>query len=188
MSAKSKATSSKSKGGGFERDIAKRLTLWCSGQSEEYYFWRTPGSGSVSTIKAANEKIAGDIQSLHPSAAPLVDNYIIECKKGYPSISFDLFLKNNKSDEFVGFWKKLIGQCAEYDKKPMLIYNKKGSYPTVIGFSFDLKMLSNQFENIRCVVLKYNEDEKLPPCYIYELETVLELIDYKTFIKKTGEI
>src|SRR5574343_1296923 len=100
------AINPKAKGSGFERDIAKFLTEWLTGQSKEYYFWRSPASGGITTILEENGTIAGDIIALKPEATKLTNEYSIECKTGYPQSSFHKCMKVEKDDEITLCWKQ----------------------------------------------------------------------------------
>ena len=115
----------KAKGSGFERDIAKFLTEWLTGQSKEYYFWRSPGSGGIATVLEANGTIAGDIIALKPEGTRLTNLYAIECKKGYPQSSVNKFM-NSKEDELAKFWKQTCEAASKGNRSPMLFYHKKG--------------------------------------------------------------
>jgi len=88
-----KAGNSKAKGSSFEREIAKFFTNWLTGQSKEYYFWRSPSSGAVSTISQANGEISGDIIALKPEGGVLTGKWSVEIKTGYPIVLFINILK-----------------------------------------------------------------------------------------------
>lgn len=157
----------KQKGSGFERDIAKFLTEWVSGQRKEYYFWRSPGSGGVATVIGENGAIAGDIIALKPEGAVLTKKFSIECKVGYPQSSFHAFMnKRKKDDEITGFWVQCVNSAKSGNKIPMLIYKKKG-FNTLVGVPFSWLKLRH---------IKMNFDNGLPECYLYDMEEF-----FKTF-------
>ena len=56
------------KGGDFERYIAKQLTVWLTGKSKPYMFWRMPASGGLATIHEECVGLAVDIRSVHEDA------------------------------------------------------------------------------------------------------------------------
>lgn len=120
------AGKSKAKGSAFEREIAKFLTKWASGQSKDYWYWRSPSSGAVSTITEANGELSGDIIALIPEGGFLTSKFSIEIKTGYPNSSFHKHLKGVKNDEIRAFWEQSIGDASRSNKYPMLIYKKKG--------------------------------------------------------------
>ena len=45
------ANKSKDKGGNFERDICKALSLWYTYGEDDNIFWRTSGSGNRATVR-----------------------------------------------------------------------------------------------------------------------------------------
>ena len=124
--------SGKSKGSGFEREIAKFLSMWLTGQDKEYFFWRTPSSGGMATISEANKEISGDIIAIKPKGALLTDVFSIEAKTGYPKASFHQHLKANKNFEIENFWTQCIRDATKADKHGMLIYRKLG-FPIIVG-------------------------------------------------------
>ena len=89
--------SSKSKGSGFERDCAKLLTIWLTGQEKPYAIWRTPNSGGLCSTNELNKDLSGDLVALRPEAVDLLSKFSIECKAGYKDATLDNFFKNTKA-------------------------------------------------------------------------------------------
>jgi len=152
----------KGKGSQWERDVSKYLTNWLTNQKSEYYFWRSPGSGSVATISGTNPSLHGDIIPLKPEAEKICSKLIFECKNGYPSTSLDNHLKNNKNDPLKSFWlqvyKQAYNECSKY---PILIYKKKGYKDPWVGINSVLhRMLYYHLSEMKYVCL-YWEDEQL---------------------------
>lgn len=79
------------KGGDFERDVSKFLSLWWTHNEREDIFWRTSASGARATTRAAGFKKTkyehGDITFTDPIAKPMLDLMIIEAKRGYTNTS-----------------------------------------------------------------------------------------------------
>lgn len=76
------------KGNPFEREIAKRLSLWWSvDNNNDNIFWRTTQSGGRATTRAKAGKEAslhcGDICALDPIGDPLLKVINFELKRGY---------------------------------------------------------------------------------------------------------
>ena len=75
------------KGGHFERDVCKRLSLWWSYGERDDLLWRTAGSGARATVRSRkNQQTAnhhGDICATDPDAQPLVGAFCFEIKRGY---------------------------------------------------------------------------------------------------------
>ncbi len=78
------------KGGDFEREVCKELSLWWTDGERNDIFWRTPGSGARATtrkkqgLKTADS--AGDMLSMHESGKPLTKQCLFEFKRGYGGI------------------------------------------------------------------------------------------------------
>lgn len=76
-----------SKGGQFERTVAKQLSLWHSRNKRDDIFWRTAGSGARATTRMKQGKgtanSAGDLGFIHPSGKAFIDLCIVEIKRGY---------------------------------------------------------------------------------------------------------
>lgn len=93
-----------SKGSAFEREIAKRLSLWWTQEDNprDDVFWRTDNSGGRATSrggkgrKTANSH--GDIMYLDPIGKPLLDLITFEVKRGYAKDTLhDLLDKADKA-------------------------------------------------------------------------------------------
>lgn len=85
MSKKKKKKSDK--GGPYEREICKELSVWWSSGRRNDIFWRTAGSGSRATIRdrqgLRTADSYGDIMATHESGKPLTKNFVISLKRGY---------------------------------------------------------------------------------------------------------
>lgn len=75
------------KGGEFEREFAKKLSLWWSEGDSDAIFWRTSNSGGRATTRGKQGKAThrqhGDITATDPSGDPFIKLFTIECKRGY---------------------------------------------------------------------------------------------------------
>jgi hypothetical protein len=75
------------KGGSFEREVAKQLSLWWTGAKRDDVFYRSHSSGARFTQrrKAGKDTAlqAGDLTCSDPIGEPLIRIWNIECKKGY---------------------------------------------------------------------------------------------------------
>ena len=155
----------KSKGSAFEREIARFLTLWCSGQTETLHFWRSPGSGSVATV-SRHMNIGGDIVSLTPEADVFTNLFSVELKKGYPDTDFFHYFKKAKFN-IESFWRQCCKDAQKANKQPMLIYKKP---PTIVGvgnfIDVQIPHMTLQFEDL--------EDLKL-----YEMKSFFDVVSYK---------
>lgn len=173
----------KAKGSGFERDLARRLSLWINGAEKPYVFWRTAGSGGLATIMAENADMSGDLMAIRDEGRFLTNIFSIEAKCGYQDAEAFKHLKVNKSTEIEDFWKQCCRDAERSHKYPLLIFKKKG-YPTIIGFS---KTIGDMFPwssklgapTLKSVALLFPfKDGKryLPDLYMYGFEDFLDMV------------
>jgi len=163
----------KSKGSDWERKIARHLTKWLTGQQKELYFWRSPGSGSVSTINLGNSAISGDIIALKPEATFLIDKFSLEAKNGYKEASLDKHLRYNKSDPLKSFWIQACDDATKSNKLPMLIYKKLGLPTPWIGIESTFNdYVTSYMDGKRFVHIRW--DTEYPDIYFYEFKEFFE--------------
>jgi len=74
------------KGGDFEREICKRLSMWWTGGERDDVFWRSSQSGGRATQRAKSGRTTygsyGDIAAVDPIGEPLLKLFTIELKRG----------------------------------------------------------------------------------------------------------
>lgn len=121
------------KGGSFEREISKTFSVWLTGIEKPYQYWRQIGSGGLATIHEEMRGASGDIRALTPEAEFLTDCFSIEAKTGYPRCNFWQAFKKIKGFDIKDFWIQCCHDAFAADKKPMLIYRKKGK-SIIVGF------------------------------------------------------
>ena len=119
------------KGSMFERDISKYLSKWLTGSEKPYQYWRMPGSGALATISEENVGLSGDVRSLTREAEFLTRIFSLELKNGYPKTSFWQHFADIKNFGIRDFWSQCCGDAEKSNKRPMLIYRKKGRKPLV---------------------------------------------------------
>jgi len=149
------------KGGSFERDICKDLSKWIQGTEKPYIFWRGRGSGGCFTSSnLVGEAFAGDIYCVRDAGRFFVDRYSIELKTGYKEASLDKHLKCNKSDPIREFWLQCTNDANLANKRPFLIYQKKGVQPKWVGIdTYSKKSLSKYLKNCRYIHLNWANEE-----------------------------
>jgi hypothetical protein len=119
-----KGGAGKRKGGGFERVVAKLLSLWVTGGRLEDVFWRSSMSGGRATIGRGKVRQAGDICAVAPEGTSLVEHFFIECK-AYRRLGIPEFLLRG-SGPLATFWKVAVRESAKYQRVPMLIARQNG--------------------------------------------------------------
>lgn len=164
------------KGGAFEREVAKTLTRWLSGEEKPYKYWRMPGSGGLATIHEANRGLSGDIRALSPDAEFLTDCFSIECKTGYPRSSFWQHFKPNGI--LKDFWQQAVHDAYNAEKRPMLIYRKKGQ-PIIVGIcradKVALEIVNDMLPTMPCIELRFRLEE-LPPVVFFDFKEFFEAV------------
>ena len=88
------------KGGDYERQVCKVLSLWYSRGERDDIFWRTSGSGARATIRKKSNlntaDSAGDVQAIHESGKAFTRLVNIEIKRGYTQKDLKKQSHNNK--------------------------------------------------------------------------------------------
>ena len=163
-------SSGKAKGGSFEREIARTLTFYMSGQKKELWYWRSQSSGGLATI-ANQPNLGGDIVAVHEKAYPLTNKYSIELKTGYDDTCFFQHLKNIKNFNIEVFWKQCMNDAVKASKLPMLIYRKKGINP-IIGFDInDGKRFIDK--DLQTLSITFSKDKNLPNIIFFNFDEFL---------------
>lgn len=146
------------KGGNFEREIAKRLSLWWSEGKRDDIFYRSHASGGRFTVRRKHNKDTemqgGDITASDPSGVPLIKNWSIEIKTGY----------GKKTDTGVSRWdtldfldsrqskpvlEKMWDQCCRdadlTQRMPILIFRRNNREPCIMFWSYYFNHLVDHF-------------------------------------------
>lgn len=117
-----KAGGGKEKGSSFERVISRMLSKWITGNNKEELFWRSAGSGAVSTIgrkKGIKSNQDGDISSTSAKSHWLTREMYFECKT-YQAINITAFF--HKTGNTYSWWCKCFQEAQESRKYPILIF------------------------------------------------------------------
>lgn len=128
------------KGGSFERDICRAISLWWTDQERDDIFWRTSGSGARATVRTRKGQTTanslGDLAVLDPIGEPFLQFFMVEIKRGYPKAWDWIGLLDRpksyqttkqKKDTFYGWWEKLLEESKENKKRPLLIFKRDRS-------------------------------------------------------------
>ena len=95
------------KGGAYERELAKALSLWWTKGETDDAFWRSSQSGGRATQRAKSGKstanACGDLRAETAAGQKLLDYFTIEIKRGYGAITLNDFFDGCKKGihEFV---------------------------------------------------------------------------------------
>lgn len=101
-----------SKGGSFERQVSKELSLWWTEQERDDIFWRSSQSGGRATVRGRKGKSTagsyGDITALDPIGEPLIANFCLELKRGYSQDTdiLNMLDSSQKVPKLIQFWEQ----------------------------------------------------------------------------------
>jgi len=107
--------------------------------------------------------------------------FSIELKNGYPKTSFWQFFSNAKNFNIESFWKQSIRDAVKSNKRPMLIYRKKGRKP-IIGVTRSIsKLLLNEYQELLYVGrltldFKASDGYATLPLVLYDFEKFLSIV------------
>jgi len=132
-----------SKGGGFEREMCRYLSLWWTGGERDDVFWRNRTRATSKSPDARHQ--LGDIVAVDPVGAPLVSVYNIELKTGYSKTKKGKRVKNIpwdvldiidgkgglESKVLIQFWKQASTDADISGRRPMLIFKRDYHNPVV---------------------------------------------------------
>jgi hypothetical protein len=121
------------KGGSFELQMCKLLSLWFSNETTDETFRRNRRGGK------------GDITYRLPEGKPLIDAWNIECKAGYSRVKkedkkkriFDWgileFLDSQQSKpKLSGFWEQCVEDAWYTNREPVLIFRRPFRTPCIV--------------------------------------------------------
>lgn len=116
------------KGGGFEREVCRKLTLWITGKPKPEILWRSATSGAKATQDAKQGLRSGmgsDLVSVDPRSAWLTNAYSIEIKfrASFGSLRSLVTGKGGLCD----WWMQVCADSVRDGRKPFLIFKQNRS-------------------------------------------------------------
>jgi len=128
-----------SKGGAYEREMCRFLSLWWTGGKREDVFWRTACSGARATIRSkVNKKTFGsygDIAVVDPIGLPLVHAFTVELKRGYPS-STAVDILDSQNSRYLDWFKKAEATSTLAGSRSWLLIHKRDRRDALIFIPF----------------------------------------------------
>ena len=136
--------SSSKKGSGFERQIAKELSIWWSEGKREDIFYRSNASGARFTQRkkagkdTANQ--AGDLSFTDSEGELLIKNFNFELKTGYGTKTksgitkwdvLDFIDSRQEEPVLMKMWKQCYRDAVSTHRKPILIFRRNGRSPCI---------------------------------------------------------
>lgn len=129
--------SKQQKGAVFEREFARKLSLWWTSGVDRDVFWRSPNSGGFTTrlVQRGSDtkeiRTAGDIAAVKPEGDSFVRRVCLELKRGYGSGDLFTELRSGKS-KLHGFMKQAREQAAENDIAQWWLVWKQDRKPALL--------------------------------------------------------
>ena len=127
----------KSKGSGYEREIAEKLSLWYSEGERDDIFYRSNSSGARFTARRKNKKDtanqAGDITFTDAIGEPLIKAWNIECKTGYGKWDvLDIVDSKQKKTTLEKHWEQCVKDAERSGRFPVLIFRRTRKYSCIV--------------------------------------------------------
>lgn len=110
----------KQKGGSYEREIAKKLSLWVTNSASDDIFWRSAMSGGRGTLGKSKNAV-GDICAIDPRGAKICRELFFECKH-LKEASLDNAIRG--TGPIYDFWKTAVAQAKSHQRFPVLLVKK----------------------------------------------------------------
>jgi hypothetical protein len=127
----------KAKGGAFEREMCKIISLWITNGEKEDCLWRSAMSGGRATVahrKGKNIRQEGDLTAVAPEGHRFTDHYYSECKH-VKDLALMSFLFKHKGI-LAKFWRK-VQEEANRNKKMPVIFARQNGWPVLVIASYD---------------------------------------------------
>lgn len=139
----------KQKGSEYERQVAKRLSLWISNGVRDDLLWRSSMSGGRATLQfkqgKKNKSQTGDLSSIDSLSQKFINTFFIEIKF-YKDLNIESgFIK--ATGLLKSFWDKLVKDALVAEKNPMLIA-RQNRLPTLLLLHRNGARLLNLHESI----------------------------------------
>ena len=175
------------KGFSYEREIAKKLSLWLTQGKRDDVLWRTEGSGGRSTQEAKKGHYLlnsyGDIGVKDPSCQEAVDfisKVLIECKRGYSTRIDGLKLIDNPSKNHIlkQWWNKAVIEMKECGRQYVWIIIKRNRNKSILMSSYSCETVLGFCMNNIPFITFYIEGEVVPVS-IAPLEPLLKTQAYR---------
>src|SRR4030067_1921593 len=116
-----KAGGGKAKGSSYEREIAKKLSLWLTAGKRNDCIWRTSNSGGQATVTKSDTQ-CGDLHAVRPEAQKFFDTFSLELKN-YKELDFFQFFTGSKTEFIINkWWSQALGVATRANKEPLLIF------------------------------------------------------------------
>lgn len=179
------AQKSIAKGSAFEREVAKKLSLWVTNGEDKYVFCRRSGSGGAQRDKQGFTNFTGDIFADKAIGKKLTDAISFELKF-YKNLDGDVFnlLTGRISKQMQSFIEQAQTDSAIHNRKFFLIVKANNRQAFILtDFVKGLKSLNKKC-NISYSVLFVERNKE----YLIFNFNDLFIIDYCKFVNLIEEL
>ena len=161
------------KGGNYEREICKDLSLWLSSdtndKSNDDHFWRSAGSGARATVRSRKGKStsghAGDISPISQLGKKFISKIAMEIKRGYNKaqnvVIGDLFDHPQLKTQTLLEWVKQAKNSQKISKARHWMIIHKRDYREPIVYC-DLELMNWIVSMYQLFDAKKNKIDKFP--------------------------
>lgn len=180
------------KGSSFERDIARRLSLWWTHGDHDDVFWRILGSGGRATRKSRTGKnIAhasfGDIEATDPGAFPFTSLVVVEIKRGYGRWSVCDVLDNpvSKTQPWAKFYEQVRESHRDSSRPWWMVIYKRDKRKTMVALMPDLFRWLTQLQeldNTKAVYAMPNKLRAVPRVQLMGLPNAAAVMELEAFL------
>ena len=169
---------SKRRGGSFEREVARILSLWWSGGRSDNVFYRSQSSGARATqrfkVKKETKFQCGDIAPSNSEGELLLSKWSIEVKTGYGSRRaikdenkktvkkvidrwdiLDILDSRQDNPILMTMWEQCKRNAELSNRKPVLIFRRNNRQSCIVmetGYFFSLKDWLGRFDVSFCSI------------------------------------
>jgi hypothetical protein len=148
------------KGSDYEREIAKRISIWFSEGERDDVFWRTSQSGGRATERykrgSSTQNSDGDLSFIDESGACFIRYYLVEIKRGYNAQLDILNWIDGKSNPILFDWfTKSKREKRRANRKQVLIIFRRDKKRSVVAIDGDhFRELQHHFGLLSGSVIK----------------------------------
>ena len=171
------------KGGRFEREVSKQLSLWWTEGERDDVFWRSSQSGGRATTRAKGGKLTagsyGDITALDSVGEPFLKYFCLELKRGYTKDTDVMALldSNQKRPVLLQHWN----QC-ERDRKlggilHSLVIIKRDHMTTCCYMNIDAYLSLVKAFNKECKISSISFNNGSFDMLMFKFEDFLKIIN-----------
>ena len=179
------------KGGSYEREIAKKLSLWFTDGKRDDLICRTDSSGGRASVRTKNKKITnkylyGDLKHSDNACLSMFDKWSIELKTGYMVGKntrwdiLDILDSKQKEPIIIKFWEQCIRDADLSNREPILIFRRNGRTSCIMltkEYVHELESLYGD-NNQKSVVFTISDEEGNSKLLIvFNLDSFLEWIN-----------